>query len=133
MPLQRLKDLVRNGIMGIDARIASRLYKQPRPAGAIDPSMNDQQIRELVRQGLRWAFAAAQDSDLVVAHLHSTYAVAWFDIVAEAASAERIQALTGVNIREVREGARALQDRAQRALIQLEHPGLQLPAAKIVR
>jgi len=130
MPLQQIKSLVTNGIMGLDVRVAGRLYERfSRPAGAVSAqSMPDEKIRELVRQGLRWAFAAGQDTDLVVAHLHWNYAVAWFDIVAEAAPAERIAALTGVDIQSVREAARSSQDRVQRALIQLEHPGIQLPA-----
>jgi len=131
MPHQRIKTLITYAVMGIDVRIAQNLYGRlsgRRPAGAVAQSMTDDQVAALVRQGLRWAFAAGQDTDLVVAHLHWNYAVAWFDIVAEAAPAERIAALTGVDIQSVREAARSSQDRVQRALIQLEHPGIQLPA-----
>jgi hypothetical protein len=79
--------------------------------------MNDAEIVALARQSQRWLYAAGQDGDLVVKHLHLNYGVGDLDLLAETASPERIRTLTGLDIAVARENARAEQDRVQRELI----------------
>jgi len=79
--------------------------------------MNDGEIVALARQSQRWLYAARQDGDLVVRHLHLNYGVGDLDLLAETASPERIRSLTGLDIAAAREDARAEQDRVQRQLI----------------
>jgi hypothetical protein len=85
--------------------------------------VDDTEIIALTRQSARWLYAAQQDTDLVVRHLHLNYAVSIFDTLAESTAPEHLHALTGVEIGAVREAARAAQDRTQRELIALVQQG----------
>jgi hypothetical protein len=89
--------------------------------------MTDEDLRGLVRQATRWAYAGSQDNDPIVKHLHLNYAVAYLDILREAAPPERIRSLTGMDIITAQDWTRNAQDRVQRALIQKLHPNAAMP------
>lgn len=89
--------------------------------------MTDDEISGLVRQATRWAYAGSQDSDIIVRHLHLNYAVAYLDILREAATPERIHQLTGMDIIVAQDWTRNAQDHVQRELIQRLHPDATMP------
>ena len=89
--------------------------------------MTDEDLRGLVRQATRWAYAGAQDNDPIDRPLHLNYAVAYLDILREAAPPERIRQLTGMDIITAQDWTRNAQDRVQRELIARLHPDVAMP------
>jgi len=73
-------------------------------------------LRVLARQGARWATAAAQDREPIIAMLHANYARAAIDHLRQLADDGEIREATGIDPLALERATTALQDRAMRAL-----------------
>lgn len=83
-------------------------------------------IRVLVRQAARWATAAQQDQNLVVAVFHASYAVAYVTALRQVANDADIKAATGVDAVAIDDEIAKIQDGVTRKLV-AACPGIRPP------
>lgn len=70
----------------------------------------------LVRQAARWATAANQDENPMIAVLHANYGAGYLWALQDIATADEIEAATGINWKRFRASILAAQDAAARKL-----------------
>lgn len=73
-------------------------------------------IKVLIRQAARWAIAARQDTDIMIAVLHANYGAAYLWAARDIATDHEIAAATGINPVQFRDEIITIQDEVTRRL-----------------
>jgi hypothetical protein len=73
-------------------------------------------VQTLTRQAARWATAARQDANPLIAVLHANYAAGYLWGIADIVSSSQFAQMTGQNYLQFRDAIVAVQDRANRQL-----------------
>jgi hypothetical protein len=74
----------------------------------------DDMIKTLVRQAARWATAAKQDKNSMVAVLHANYAAGYLWAVSDIASSDEISYVSGVDYFKIKDEITSIQDNITR-------------------
>lgn len=75
---------------------------------------HSENIRILGRQTLRWATAAYQDENPMIAVLHANYGVAYLSALKDIAREDEIESVLDVNMREIKKWVYNAQDSSTR-------------------
>lgn len=78
--------------------------------------VKDEVIKKLVRQTARWATAAKQDNNAMIAVLHANYAMGYWTALKEVATADEIEISSGINYMEFEAEIASVQDSATRKM-----------------
>jgi len=81
--------------------------------------VSEESIKQAVRQIERWIYASKQDEHPGIAVLHANYAVGDLDMLRQMVSDEVVIRATGKNPFTLLAQATALQDEAQRKLLEI--------------
>lgn len=76
-------------------------------------------IRILIRQASRWAMAAKQDTEIMIAVLHANYGAGYLWAVRDIATDNEIEKATGIDILQFRDEIIKVQDTATRRLAKM--------------
>lgn len=76
-------------------------------------------IRILIRQASRWAMAAKQDTEIMIAVLHANYGAGYLWAVRDIATDNEIEEATGIDILQFRDEIIKVQDTATRRLAKM--------------
>jgi len=76
----------------------------------------DKMLKILTRQAARWATAANQDKNAMIAVLHANYGAAYLFAIKDIATAAQIRAATGIDPARFEEQILAAQDAATRKM-----------------
>jgi len=74
-------------------------------------------VQTLTRQAARWATAARQDANPLIAVLHANYAAGYLWGIADIVSSSQFSQMTGQNYLQFRDAIVAVQDSANRQLV----------------
>jgi len=77
----------------------------------------DETLRILVRQGARWATAAKQDKNPLIATLHANYAAGYLWAINDIATPKRIRRATGIDYLRYKKEITTIQDNVTRRLV----------------
>lgn len=80
------------------------------------PAVTNDTIRILARQAARWAIAAQQDANPIIAALHSNYGASYVFALRQVASDEQVRRATGIDAAELEQRVVAIQDVATKRL-----------------
>jgi hypothetical protein len=83
----------------------------------INHSVDESNVKKLVRQTARWATAADQDMNGYIANLHATYAMGYLMALREIYTDEQIEKYSGVNVRKLEFEITNIMDNAIKKLV----------------
>ena len=83
----------------------------------INHSVDEPNVKKLVRQTARWATAADQDMNGYIANLHATYAMGYLMALREIYTDEQIEKYSGVNVRKLEFEITNIMDNAIKKLV----------------
>ena len=92
----------------------TKQYNKPQPT-----SNKKETIKTLVRQAARWALAASQDNNSMIAVLHSNYSTGYFWALKDIATDQEIVAATGIDVIKFRDEIVKIQDGATKKMAAL--------------
>ena len=84
--------------------------------GRIRCSDNSNNIKTLVRQSARWAVAAEQDKNIMIAVLHANYAAGYLWALADIYTSQEIEQATGIDYMRFRDAIIGIQDKTSKRL-----------------
>lgn len=76
-------------------------------------------VNKLVRQTARWAIAAEQDNNPLIAVLHSNYSAGYLWALKDIATSEEIKNITNINIKTLENKVINIQDKVTKNMVYL--------------
>jgi hypothetical protein len=86
---------------------------------SINQSVDESNVKKLVRQTARWATAADQDMNGYIANLHATYSMGYLMALREIYTDEQIEKYSGVNVRKLEFEISNIMDNAIKKLAEI--------------